>query len=170
MTHKYPDPKRRAVFAGSFNPFTLGHLSILRRGLELFDHVTVVIGINDSKPGSPSEIAQRVDAVKEAVSGIERVDVMSWTGLTAEAARQCGAHWLLRGVRSVADFEYERGMAEVNRLISGLDTVLLFAEPELAALSSSVVRELQRYGLDTSRFLPGKNNNTHENKPYPNAL
>lgn len=161
MTRRYPDSERRAVFAGSFNPFTLGHLSILRRGLELFDHITVVIGINDSKPEAASEIDSRVESVKDAVAGIDGVDVMAWTGLTAEAARQCGAHWLLRGVRSVADFEYERGMAEVNRLISGLDTVVLLAEPELAALSSSVVRELQRYGLDTSRFLPRKNNDTH---------
>lgn len=155
MTRRFPEEERRAIFAGSFNPFTLGHLSVLRRGLELFDHVTVVIGINDSKGADGAERERRLEAVRRAVEGLEGVDVILWSGLTVDAARSCGARWLLRGVRNVADFEYERGMAEVNRMISGIDTVLLFAEPELAALSSSMVRELEKYGVDTSRFLPG---------------
>lgn len=158
MTPKSPDGSRRAVFAGSFNPFTLGHLSVLRRGLELFDYVTVVIGINDSKSEAEADTARRVAEVEAAVGALERVGVMAWSGLTADAAKRCGARWLLRGVRSVADFEYERNMADVNRMISGLETVILFAEPELAAVSSSVVRELQHYGYDTARFLPQTNN------------
>lgn len=155
MTRRFPEEERRAVFAGSFNPFTLGHLSVLRRGLELFDHVTVVIGVNDSKGADGAERESRLESVRRAVEGLEGVDVIFWSGLTVDAAHNCGARWLLRGVRNVADFEYERGMAEVNRMISGIDTVLLFAEPELAALSSSMVRELDKYGVDTSRFLPG---------------
>lgn len=154
MTHKSHDTERRAVFAGSFNPFTIGHMSILRRGLGMFDHITVVIGINDSKRDDPQDADARVEAVKAAVAGMENVDVMTWSGLTVDAARQCGARWLLRGVRSVSDFEYERGMAEVNRMISGIDTVVLFAEPQLSSVSSSVVRELQRHGHDVSQFLP----------------
>ena len=157
MIPKSPDGMRRAVFAGSFNPITLGHMSVLQRGLELFDHVTVVIGINDSKPDAEADTARRVAEVEAAVAGLKRVDVMAWNGLTADAAKKCGARWLLRGVRSVADFEYERNMADVNRMISDLETVILFAEPQLAAVSSSVVRELKHYGYDTGRFLPPTN-------------
>lgn len=163
MIPKSHDGKRRAVFAGSFNPFTLGHLSVLQRGLELFDHVTVVIGINDSKPDAEADSARRVAEVRAAVGPSERVDVMAWSGLTADAAKQCGARWLLRGVRSVADFEYERNMADVNRMISGLETVILFALPELAAVSSSIVRELQRYGYDTAPLLPPVKNDDQPN-------
>lgn len=153
MTHKYPD-MRIAVFAGSFNPFTVGHLSVLKRGLELFDRVVVVIGVNDAKQPVEDEYVVRVETLRSQLATLERVEVMAWSGLTVDAAKSVGARWLLRGVRSVADFEYERNLADVNRVISGIETVLLFSEPDVAMVSSSMVRELQRYGYDVSRFVP----------------
>lgn len=155
MTPKYPDDmnhndnrERIALFAGSFNPFTIGHLSILQRGLELFDKVVVMVGTNIAKHGG----SETADNLRQRLSCLDRVEVMQWDGLTVDAARKIGAKWLLRGVRSVADYEYERNLADINREIAGIDTVILFAEPQLAIISSSMVRELQKYGRDTSRF------------------
>ncbi|MCM1348497.1 MAG: pantetheine-phosphate adenylyltransferase [Firmicutes bacterium] len=145
---------RIAVMAGSFNPFTTGHLSILGRGLALFDKVVVMIGHNASKSQVSSSVEARVEILKELLSPLApRVEVVICSGLVAVEAQKMGACALLRGVRSVADFEYERNMADVNRVISGLETVLLAAEPELAAISSSIVRELNSYGMETTRFL-----------------
>ena len=143
---------RIALYAGSFNPFTIGHLSVLKRGLRIFDRVTVMIGINIEKQDSnltAEELQQRL----RAIGGCENVDVIAWNGLTVDAARSVGAQWLLRGARSVADFEYERNLADVNRRISGLDTVILFSEPELSMISSSMVRELNRFGRDVSDLI-----------------
>lgn len=158
MTHRYheSDSPRTAVFAGTFNPFTIGHMSILQRGLGLFDRVVVVVGVNGEKTSSESVADNRAEDLRELLRGIPRVEVMAWSGLTVEAARMVGAGFLLRGVRSVADFEYERNLADINRAISGIETVVLFAEPSLSMVSSSMVRELQRYGVDTSRFIPGE--------------
>lgn len=141
---------KTALYAGSFNPFTIGHMSILRRGLELFDRVVVVVGINSEKQ---AEAAANVEELQRKLSALPGVEVISWCGLTVDAAAEVGAKWLLRGVRSVADYEYERNLADINKAISGLDTVILFAEPELSMVSSSMVRELQRYGRDVSDFV-----------------
>lgn len=153
MTPKSPDIVRTALYAGSFNPFTTGHLSILRRGLELFDRVVVVIGINESKSGSRQSAEDLAGRLREKLQYGDRVEVMAWNGLTVDAAEKVGARWLLRGVRSVADYEYERNLADINRAISGIDTVILFAEPELSMVSSSMVRELRRYGRDVADFV-----------------
>lgn len=146
---------RIAVMAGSFRPFTLGHLSILTRGLKIFDKIIVLAGQNASKP---SEAAERnFDELHGLLAPLSpKVEVRRCTGLVAAQALSLGACALLRGVRSVADYEYERNMAEVNRVISGMETLLLFAEPQLAAVSSSVVRELTSYGMDVSNFLPSE--------------
>lgn len=151
MTRRYHDNGRTALYAGSFNPFTKGHLSILRRGLELFDRVVVMIGINAGKPAVGVDAAGLAERL--AALGLENVEVMEWSGLTVDAAREVGARWLLRGVRSVADYEYERNLADINRKISGIDTVILFAEPSLSMISSSMVRELSHYGHDVSEFV-----------------
>lgn len=150
MTQKSPEQSRTAIFAGSFRPFTIGHLDILRRGLTLFSHIIVVRGVNTSKAAAPCP-EQDLNA---ALSNIPGVEVVEWDGLTSDLARQRGVSTLLRGVRSVADFEYERSMADANRALFGLETVLLLASPQLAWVSSSLVRELFAFHHDISHLLP----------------
>lgn len=138
---------RTAFFAGSFNPFTPGHADIVERGLRLFDKVIVGIGVNADKPHSDTDALRRLDDIRTRYAGEGRVEAMTYSGLTVEAALRAGACCLLRGARSTADFEYERDMADANRLLEPqLDTVILTARPELACISSSLLRELERYG------------------------
>lgn len=140
---------------GSFNPFTLGHLSVLRRGLRLFDNIIIIIGHNANKSGSGNAAASRARELQSLLAPLgDAVEVTVCDHIVAMEAKNRGACALLRGVRSVTDYEYERNMADVNRLLTGLETVLLFAEPQLAALSSSALRELDSYGIDTSAFTP----------------
>ncbi len=144
---------RTAFFAGSFDPFTVGHASVVSRALDLFDHIIIGIGINSLKTSSEATAA-RVAAIAALYSDDKRISVIAYEGLTADAASENGACCLLRGVRSVKDFEYERDLADINRKLSGLETVLIYSLPEHAAISSSMVRELQSYGKDTREFLP----------------
>lgn len=157
MTHSYPDTDcRTALFAGSFDPFTIGHASVVERALALFDRVIVAVGVNSAKSG-PADADSRVDAIRRIYAAMPqgRVEVLAYRGeLTVQLARRLGAKWLLRGVRSVKDFEYERDLADLNRRVGGIETILMFTLPEHAAISSSAVRELQSYGCDTSQFLP----------------
>jgi pantetheine-phosphate adenylyltransferase len=153
MTQTLSD-KRTALFAGSFNPFTVGHASIVERGLQLFDSVVIGIGVNATKPGSEADGEKRAEAIRKLYANEPRVSVITYSTLTVDAAAKVGAKFLLRGVRSVRDFEYERDLADVNRQLSGIETVLLYALPEMAAISSSVVRELQSYGKDVTPYLP----------------
>lgn len=143
-----------AFFAGSFNPFTRGHASIVARALPLFDSIIIGIGVNAEKPDSADEGESRAEAIRALYAEEPRVRVVVYDTLTVDAARRAGATVLLRGVRSVADFEYERTMAALNRRIGDMETFLLFAEPDLECVSSSIVRELQSYGRDVSDFLP----------------
>lgn len=143
---------RTAIFAGSFNPFTVGHASIVERGLELFDYIVIALGINASKPSTDAEL--RAKDIATFYGDNPRIKVVTWNGLMVDLARREGATFFLRGVRSVADFEYERNMADINRRLAGIETVLMFALPEHEAISSSVVRELQSYGIETSGFTP----------------
>lgn len=143
-----------ALFPGSFDPFTLGHLDIARRARRMFDRVVISVGVNPAKVADEREIEQRLDAIRRAVADIDGIEVMAWQGLTVDAAREAGATVMVRGVRSAADYDYERSLAELNRCISGIDTVLLVASPEYSSISSSAVRELQRFGYDTTQFLP----------------
>jgi len=146
--------KRRAMFPGSFDPFTTGHQSLVDRGLELFDEIVIAVGISATKPVTPAEMASRLEPIRQLYAGEPRVSVMHYTGLTVDTARELGCNFLLRGIRNTIDMEYERSLADVNRRISGIETVLLFTLPELSAVSSSTVRELKRYGHDVSQFLP----------------
>lgn len=145
--------RRVALFPGSFDPFTRGHESIVRRALPLFDEVVVAVGVNMAKRGLLSR-EQRKAWIESVFEGEPRVRVITYTGLTADAAQECGARFLLRGVRTLQDFETEMHMAEVNRELSGLETVLLYTLPELGHVSSSIVRELMAYGRDVGSLLP----------------
>lgn len=143
-----------AVFPGTFNPFTIGHASIVQRGLTIFSKVIVAVGVNICK--SEEENSARLRDVQKLYENNPRVEVISHSGLTADLARETGACAIIRGVRSSTDFEYERTLANVNRRLSGVETVLLYALPEMECVSSSMVRELQHFGADVSQFLPEK--------------
>lgn len=144
---------KSAIFAGSFNPFTKGHASIVERALELFDKLYVVVGVNAEKKPSAGA-TQQVEHIQRLYSNEPRVEVLLWDGLMADLARRKNVRFFVRGVRNVSDFEYERNMADVNRRIAGIETVFLPALPELGYINSSVVRELQNYGVDVSDMMP----------------
>lgn len=146
---------KTGVFVGSFNPFTIGHESIVRRSLALFDKLVIGVGVNTAKEDNEGE--SRVGQIARLYANEPRVEVRSYTDLTVDFARREGAQFIVKGVRSVKDFEYEREQADINRRLSGLETILLFAEPGMEAVSSSLVRELQRFGRDVSEFLPKEN-------------
>lgn len=141
------------LFPGSFDPFTLGHADLVARALKLFDEVIIAVGINEQKTGW-LPVEERVQAIKTLYKGQPRVRVATYQGLTTDFATSVGATAILRGVRSVKDYEYEMQMADVNRQLTGIETVCLFADPQLAAISSSIVRELAHFGKDISAFLP----------------
>lgn len=144
------------VFVGSFDPFTVGHDSVVTRALDLFDRLVIgVVGDQVHKPDmQPAE--QRMQAIQELYANEPRIEVKPYYGLAVDFAKAEGAQFIVKGVRSVKDFEYEREQADVNRQISGIDTILLFAEPQYSSVSSSIVRELQHFGRDVSEFLPKK--------------
>ena len=145
--------KRIALYPGTFDPFTTGHLSIVERGLALFDEIVIAVGINDSKR-CHQPTAERVVHIKRVMKDYPQVRVIAYDSLTVEAAKQEGANFILRGVRTVADYEYERNLAYANRNISGIETVLLYTLPELSYISSTMVRDLQRHGYDVSPYVP----------------
>ena len=145
--------QRIALFPGSFDPFTVGHLSIVQRAASLFDKIIIAIGINDKKTSQQTE-EQRIEQIRNAVKDIPGAEVISYHGLTVDACKEHGAKYILRGIRCVADFEYEQHIADINRRIAGIETVILFTLPEHSAISSSIVRELDRYGYDTTDFKP----------------
>ncbi len=144
---------RIAVFPGTFDPFTIGHESLVRRGLLLMDKIIIAIGVNESKKFFFS-LEQRIEMIRELYKNEPRVSVESYNTLTIEFAKNAGARYILRGIRSVIDFEYEKTIADMNRTISGIETFVLFTEPALTHVSSSHVRELLRYGHDVSSFIP----------------
>lgn len=144
---------KTAVFPGTFDPFTVGHASIVTRALPMFDRIVVGVGVNAGKhPLFPPE--ERVRRIHELYADDDRVSVESYSDLTVDFARRMGAQFILRGIRSVKDFEYERDVAAMNRRLGGVETVMLFCEEQYACISSSVVRELISYGKDVTDFLP----------------
>lgn len=142
-----------ALFAGTFDPYTLGHHSVVQRALAIFDKVVVAVGKNMSKY-SKLTIEEHLAAIERVYASEPRVQVAHYEGLTVDYARKIGATALLRGVRSVKDFEYERELADINLRVGGIETVILFSAPEYSSISSSVVRELASYGKDVSLLLP----------------
>ena len=142
-----------ALFPGTFDPFTLGHLSLVERGLHLVDEIIIAIGVNlDKKTFFPLE--QRMEMIKRLFESNPRINVQSYTGLTVDYAKAAGAGFILRGIRSVNDFEYEKNIADINREIAGVETFVLFTEPEYTHISSSLVRELLTYGKSVAAFVP----------------
>ena len=151
---------KTALFPGSFDPFTKGHYDIVLRGLNIFDHVVVSIGHNSKKNKRYFEVDWMVDKIKEAFKDEERVSVIIYDELTAQLAKKHKAKFLLRGLRNTTDFEYENSISQVNRYLNTeLETVFLITSPELAPISSSIIREVHRYGGDVSEFLPYKMSN-----------
>ena len=145
--------ERIVLFAGTFDPYTRGHHALVERALAMFDKVVVAVGRNLGK-NCMFSLEERVSAIEKVYAGNDRVSVAVYDTLTMDFARSVGAVALLRGVRSVKDFEYERDIADINLRLGGMDTVLLISEPEYASVSSSVVRELIKYGKDVSSLLP----------------
>ena len=141
------------IFVGSFDPFTIGHDSIVRRALPLFDHIIIGVGVNERKKYM-LDAEERVMRIKRLYADNPKIEVKAYSDLTIDFARREQATYIIKGVRSVKDFEYEREQADVNRLLSGVETIFLYAEPQLSSISSTMVRELQHFGRDISKFLP----------------
>ena len=144
---------KTGIFVGSFDPFTIGHLSIVRRALPLFDKLVIGVGVNERKTYLHTT-EERIAAISRLFADEPAVEVRSYSGLTVDFAHSVEAGFIVKGVRSVKDFEYEREQADINREIGGVETVLLFAEPQLAHISSSMVRELTHFGKDPAPYLP----------------
>ena len=144
---------KTGIFVGSFDPFTVGHDSILRRALPLFDKIVIGVGVNERKKCMLSA-EERTERIARLYANEPKIEVKAYSDLTIDFARREGAKYIIKGVRSVKDFEYEREQAAINRRLSSIETLLLFAEPELESISSSVVRELHNFGRDITEFLP----------------
>ncbi|MFD1140062.1 pantetheine-phosphate adenylyltransferase [Larkinella insperata] len=146
--------KRIALFPGSFDPFTKGHEDIVLRGLKLFDEVVIGIGRNANKQRYfPLDVM--AELIEKTFADYPAVRVVSYDDLTANVARELGARFLLRGLRNTTDFEYENSISQVNRYVyEDVETVFLITSPHLAPISSSIIRELHRYGKKIDEFLP----------------
>lgn len=142
-----------AIFPGSFDPFTIGHYSVVKRALAFVDEVIIAIGVNEAKRTLFS-LDRRISIIKKAFCDEKRVKAMSYDCLTVDFANQVGADIILRGIRSIQDFEYEKTIADANRRIAGIDTILLFTEPQHSFVSSTVLRDILKYGKQLEGFLP----------------
>lgn len=146
--------EKRAIFAGSFDPFTAGHYDIVIRALAIFDHITVAVGFNIKKSGL-MPIKRRVDLVRDVFANDPRVDVVSYQGFTTDLCHKLGVKVLVRGIRSVDDFEGDRTIDAVNkRLAPEIETIYLFTHPMLGAISSAVVKEVIAHGGNPAQFMP----------------
>ena len=143
----------RAIFPGTFDPFTIGHESIVRRALTFTDEVIIAIGINEQKH-SLFPVEKREQMIRDLYKDEPRAKVMSYSNLTVDFAHEVGANTIIRGIRTVKDFEYEETIADINRKLTGIETIFLFTEPDLASISSSIVRELMKYNKEVTQFLP----------------
>jgi len=145
---------KKAVYPGSFDPITNGHLAILKRALNVFDEVTILVADNPNKK-SRFSVEERIELIKEAVKGIKGVKVDSTSGLTVRYAKKIGATSLVRGLRAVTDFEYEFKLNAANQFVdSSIDTVFFMAEGENTFISSSNIDQLVNEGIDISSLVP----------------
>ena len=146
---------KTGLFTGSFDPFTIGHQSIVARVLPLFDKIVIGVGVNERKKYMYSAEV-RVKEIAELYADNPKVEVRAFNDLAVDFAHREGAWFFVKGVRSVKDFEYEREQADINRAMGGIETLLVFAEPQHASVSSSLVRELIHFGKNAEMFLPKK--------------
>ena len=146
--------ERIAIFPGSFDPFTLGHESIVKRALPLFDQVIIMIGYNSNKePYYP--LAKRKEWIKKVFENEPKVKVGKFEGLTVDYCKRVHAQYILRGLRTAIDFEYERAIAQINKMMyPEVETIFLLTTPETTAISSTIVRDILRHKGDASLFLP----------------
>ena len=145
---------KKAIYPGSFDPVTLGHLDVIRRASQLFDHLVIAVLHNSAKTPLFS-VEERVKMLEEATKDIPNVEVKAFGGLTVEFARECGANALVRGLRAITDFEYELQMAQTNRVLAtDIDTMFLTTSLQYAYLSSTTVKEAAYFGADISKFVP----------------
>lgn len=145
---------QKALFPGSFDPFTEGHLNILKRALTMFDEVVVAVGINQDKRGFFS-MDQRIDIIRQSTCDLENVDVIKYDNLTMEICMELGIRHIVRGVRNMLDFENERAIADMNRrLAPDIETIIIPTAQEFAHISSSAVRDILKHHGDTSLFMP----------------
>lgn len=146
--------KKVAVFPGSFDPITKGHESVIKRALPLFDELIVAVGQNAEKKSFFS-LDQRMSWLQKVFADIPNVKVVQYSGLTVELCRKLGANYLLRGLRTSADFEFERSIAQINKKLSPeIETIFILTAPEYASLNSSIVRDILRHGGDATQFVP----------------
>ncbi|MEE3463729.1 MAG: pantetheine-phosphate adenylyltransferase [Candidatus Cryptobacteroides sp.] len=146
--------KRKALFPGSFDPFTAGHLNILRRALTMFDEIVIAVGVNQDKRGFFS-MDQRMDIIRQAVLGMDGIEIIKYDNLTIDTCRELGIAHIIRGVRNMLDFENERAIADANRrLAPEIETIIIPTAQEFAHISSSAVRDILKHKGDTSLFLP----------------
>jgi pantetheine-phosphate adenylyltransferase len=143
----------KVIFPGSFDPFTIGHANLVDRAQKLFEEVVIAVGYNEQKTGW-LPVDERVRALEEFYKENSQITVAKYTGLTVDFAQAMGARFILRGVRSVKDYEYELGIADINSRLADVETVVLLADPTISGISSSVVRELHHFGRDITKWLP----------------
>lgn len=143
-----------AVFPGSFDPITLGHESVIKRALPLFDSIIVAIGTNSGKTNLfPSEM--REGWIKKVFAAEPKVKVANYSGLTIDFCKKVNANYILRGLRTSADFEFERGIAQMNKAMNdNIETIFILTTPELSAINSTIVRDIIKNGGDASQFVP----------------
>ncbi len=147
--------EKLAIFPGSFDPFTVGHEDVVRRGLSLFENIVIAVGFNANKKDH-FPLDDRMQWIRDVFANDSRVTVEKYEGLTVDFAKEIGATHILRGIRTSADFEYERAIAQVNKAMSGIDSVFLLTTPEHTPVNSSIVRDILKHGGDASMFLPDK--------------
>ena len=144
---------RTGLFPGTFDPFTIGHDALVHRALGIVDELYIAIGINTGKH-TMLTLEERMERITTLYKDEPRIHVVSYEGLTTDFAQTIGAQFIIRGVRSAIDFEYGRNIADINRMLTGIDTILFISEPQYAAISSSMVRELAHFGKDIKPYLP----------------
>ncbi|MBO9728191.1 MAG: pantetheine-phosphate adenylyltransferase [Chitinophaga sp.] len=145
---------RTCLFPGTFDPITLGHTDVISRGLDLFDRLVIGIGVNSSKTPMFA-LEERMAWIKEIYKDDARVEVTSYSGLTIDFCKKIDARFILRGIRNIGDFEYEKAIADVNRTLAPhIETIFLSTALQYSSIASTLVRDIYRYGGDVTSFLP----------------